>query len=340
MKEPSFSDAFQVLVLQAADDGREKTLFGESAQRARNVVPPFLVGEKFPSTYLEFPLIGSPFMDVTLLYDSIAPGTRINSDAAAGTEAMLDWYASVEGADDNICCGFELDTKEESLPQAAVHFQPRKRKDLVEPFCAAVGEPAYADLYLNQNERMPQGWPLSFFGMFRGRPGTPLRVCGYLDSPEQGECAADTAHLAAAFDQMGFRAYDDAMLAQVSQAMGIAPDTVDFQLDVFPDGHLGNTFAIDVQFAIEQPHLVRENFQGGPVARVMQWAESLGAADERWKLAADIAFARAIPIEMDDGAVARYSFTIMPQWMKLRWRAGALQPSKLYLMGKAGVIDE
>ncbi|MBQ9044037.1 MAG: hypothetical protein IJ111_14630 [Eggerthellaceae bacterium] len=59
--------------------------------------------------------------------------------------------------------------------------------------------------------------------MFRGRPGSPLRVCGYLGDAEKAACAADLEHLAAVFDAAGFAAYDGAMLSQVSALMAAAP---------------------------------------------------------------------------------------------------------------------
>lgn len=55
MRIPSYADAYQVLLLQAADEGRGPALFGESLGRAREVVLPFLVGGHFPSVYLEHP---------------------------------------------------------------------------------------------------------------------------------------------------------------------------------------------------------------------------------------------------------------------------------------------
>ena len=367
MRMPSQADAYQVLLLQAADDGRGPVLFGECLGRAREVVRPFFVSEKFPSVYLEHPLAGRPFLDVTLLYSELAQGARVASGMAAGTGAMLDWFAGIydaysdgdadgrsggdadghaderverhAGKHAGICCGFEIDVKDASLPAAAVHFQPRSHTELVGPFCAAVGEPQRAGLYLSQAARMPQGWPLSFFGMFRGRPGSPLRVCGYLGADEVCACAEDARLLAARFDEIGFSAYDDAMLAQVAQLMGVTSKAVDFQFDIYPDGRLGDVFAIDVQFGIEQPEAVRASFADGRGARVMGLLEQWGAADERWRLAAQAAFARALPVQLDDGTIRRYAFTLMPQWAKARWSAGVLQPSKLYHLAHAGLLE-
>ena len=324
MKTLSFADSFEVLCLQLADDGREDALLGGNLARTRAALRPFIVGEEFPSCYLEFPLQGDAFLDVTVLYNKVTPGTHIDSPAAEGTNAMLDWFASAPLDHHRICCGYELDAHKDPLPKAAVHFQPREHLELVQPFCEAVGEAGRAELYLDLARRMPQGWPLSFFGKFRGRPNSPLRVCGYLDSGQKDACASDPQQLAQVFEEIGFTAYDDQMLSRVSTLMDIAPDVVDFQFDIFPDGSIGSTFAIDIQFGIERP-----------VGQLEQW----GAADERWHLAADATFARALPIELDDGSYRRYAFTLMPHWIKARWTDGALQPSKLYCLAHAGLLD-
>ena len=340
MREPSFSDALQVLLLQAADEGRGDVLFGESFSRLANEVGPFMIGEEFPSVYLECPLIGDPFIDVTVLYSRLKPDTHVEHPAASGTEAMLDWFAGVCADHTDVCCGYELDVKEPKLPAAAIHFQPRAKTQLVRPFCEVVGEAARADLYLDLAERMPEGWPLSFFGMFRGRPGSPLRVCGYMGEDESGACATDPRRLAQVFDEVGFSAYDDAMLAEVGAFLAAVPGAVDFQFDVYPDGSLGDTFAIDAQFKIEQPDEVLKNFQDGRAARIMRLFEKAGAADDRLKLIPEVAFARALPAEQEDGSVGRYAFTIMPQWAKARWRGCELQPGKMYFYANAGFLKK
>lgn len=334
------ADAFEVLCLQAADNGRGEVLFGESLRRARAAVRPFMVGNEFPSVYLEFPLIGEPFLDVTVLYSSIAHGQRVNSDAAAGSEGLFDWFAGVGGSYEDISFGFELDTKHEVLPQPAVHFQPRGHTELVKPFCEAAGEGERAALYLDLAERMPEGWPLSFFGMFRGRPGSPLRVCGYHSDKQRRACAWSTSHIAHVFRSIGFASYDDAMLRQISELMALAPAGTDFQFDVLPDGSLGNTFSIDVQLAIEKPTAVRASFDEGPASRVMKFLLAYDVADGRYRLAAEAAFARAIPATDERGERSAYMFTLMPQWVKVRWTDGKLQPSKLYFLGTAGPLDK
>ena len=129
------------------------------------------------------------------------------------------------------------------------------------------------------------------------------------------------------------------MLAQVAELLDAAPHTVDFQFDVFPDGTLGPTFAVDLQFGVERPELVMRSFSEGDAARVMGLLERYGVADDRWRQAVRSAFARWIPVELDDGSPARFSLTLMPQWVKARWTDGELQPSKLYHYANAKVLD-
>lgn len=338
MRIPAHADAFEVLCLQAADQGRGSLLFGESINRARKLARPFMVGERFPSVYLEFPLAGDPFLDVTVLYDRLEPETRIASDAAAGSEAMLDWYAEIGDKYDDVCCGFELDTKRPELPRAAVHFQPREHLELVRPLCEALGERRRAELYLGMAARMPERWRLSFFGFFRGRPGSPLRVCGYLDLKEAMRCARDPAHIAEVFDAVGFGAYDETMLERAAALMGAAPDGLDFQFDVLDDGTLGPMFALDLRLGVMQPEDVVSSFEDGQAARVFGLLERYGTVDGRWRLAGKAAFARSVNVVLEDGSIGRYAFTLMPQWVKARWYECTQQPSKLYHFAHAGLL--
>ena len=338
MMELTNETLFHVLLLQAADEGRGKALFGPSVKRVREALPPFMKGAGLPDVYFEFPLAGEPFLDVTVLYGELGGDTHIDSPAAQGTDGMLAWYEGARREHGDIACGFELDTKRAGLPLAAIHFQPRRNTHLVRPFCETIGEQLRGELYLAQAARMPDGWPLSFFGMFRGRPDSPLRVCGYLDPGEQAACAEDPAHVAQMLDAAGFSAYDASMLGRVSELLAATPGQADFQLDVLPDGSLGDTFAIDLRFETAQPQAVRASFANGPAARIMSMLERWGAADSRWKQGGDTAFARAIPVQLPDGSWGRQSFTLMPQWVKARWTAGVLQPSKLYLLGKSTLL--
>ncbi len=275
-----------------------------------------------------------------MLYGKIDPGTRIDSPAAGDIGVLMDWYSGADGGPVAASFGFELDTSREQVPMAAIHFQPREHDELVRPFFDAVGESGRADAYFDLVCRLPAGWRPQFFGLFRGRPGSPLRVCGYLSDEEQELCAHDSARLAEVLAHAGFSATNEKMLAQTRELLAAAVGDVDYQLDLYPDGTLGDTFALDVEFKMETPQAVRDSFREGPAARVMRLLEGWGVADERWRLIPQASFARSLPVERENGEQALYTLTLMPGWAKLRWRRGELQPSKFYFYADAGILKE
>jgi len=340
MRIPSNEVACQVLFLHAAGDGRGTVLFGENWKKTCNRVLPFVEGVRFPTLYFEFPLSGDPFLDVTVLYGEMKAGTRFHSEAAAGTERMIDWYAQVRPRHGGISFGFELDTGSDASAPAAVHFQHRKHIQLAEGFCEAIGDLAAGRLYMSLAARMPAGWAPAFFGMFRGRPGSPLRVCGYLNREERQRCAENPSCLAEVFRQTGFRAYDDGMLHRIAALLALAPHDADYQFDIYPDGRIGDTFAVDVGFGLKESEKLKSSFARGACGEVLQMLEAWGAADARWHLAAGTCLTRALPAEDENGQIKDYALTVTPQWVKARWRGGVLQNAKLYCRGSAGILRE
>jgi hypothetical protein len=60
---------------------------------------------------------------------------------------------------------------------------------------------------------------------------------------------------------------------------------------------------------------VQRAFTQGLVSSVMEQLQNWGVADGRWKLAAQSAFERAIPVVREDGSIGRFALTLMPQWV-------------------------
>ncbi len=92
----------------------------------------------------------------------------------------------------------------------------------------ALGEPVRAELYHAQNARVPKGWELSFFGIFRGRSEAPLRVCSYHDQELKQSHQKQLSLIADALTKAGFEAFGDTMLEQASRVFQLAPQCTDF----------------------------------------------------------------------------------------------------------------
>ena len=336
MMIPSNELTCRTLFYHAASDGRAQALFGPDWEKTCDAVLPYTQGVAFPNLYLEFPLKVNPFLDVTALIHTADPGGPTCPEAVAEMAPVYDWVTKLHAEDRRICFGFELDAATAASGPAAVHFQHYEKLQLAQEFCERMGDPDAGKLYLDLAERMPAGWRPSFFGMFRGRPGSPLRVCGYLPREEVVRCAENPAYLETVFRRIGFSAYDEGMLRAVSAWFGTVRGA-DYQIDVWPDGTLGEVFAIDGSAGSLREQEMKTSFDSGTFARMMTLLESWGAADSRWRLTADITLTRGLPAEDENGNSCLFAMLVQPDWVKARWRAAVLQNAKCYCRAWAGV---
>ena len=332
-------EAFDALYSIAAKDGREEALLGRSIELARPAYEKTLIGSGYPSVYLEFPLLGEPCFDILSVYRYIERGARFAQGAGFGYQNMMDWFSALDRNDDNIIsCGIELDLSEEETETAGIYLQQHGRYKLVTPFLKSVGEEARAAGYIDTLLRMPGGWPPAYVGLFPGRKGTPLRIGGYMDSSEMRHCIDDPAHLAAAFDTIGFTAYDVPMLNRCAELMALAPN-VDFQFDIMADGTMGDTFGLSLSFNETKPWQARECMESGYGAELMNKLQQWGLADDRWKLIAGAAFARHIGFERANGSEGRFALCVLFNYAKIKFTAAEMRNSKFYLRLEAGELS-
>ena len=336
--KPTQMEAFDALYAIAAANGRGPALFGTSIEQARQAYEKTLIANSYPSAYFEFPLLGQACFDLLAVHKRIKPGCKFAPGAGFGYQPMIDWFADACIENKALGCGIELDLSAGETEHAGVYLQQRERTDLVEPFLASIGERKRAQSYLDALERMPPGWPAAYVGLFPGRPGTPLRIGGYMSTDEHQRCAKDPAHLAARFDAIGFSAYDPYMLERCTEFMQLAP-SVDFQFDIFPDGSLSDTFGLSLSFNETKPRQAKECMESGYGAQVMEALERWGLADSRWHLIADAAFARHIPFVRDDGSEGRFALSVRFNYAKIKFSACTPKPAKFYLVLEACEID-
>ncbi len=321
-----------MLLLHAASDSRGELLYGDSLSRVKKIVPDFLGNGPFPDIYLECPLLGEPFLDIslTVVFDDTSETNYVSSPLAKDTDRMLEFLRTASGKYPSVCGGFEIDTKSPSPGAAAVHFQPRKHKFLTAGFCEAIGEPLYGQLFEEMTRRLKDSWDPSYFGFFRGRPGLPLRVGGYISPAEKRLCIADPDRIAGAFKAAGFTAYDDQMIREITAVMAVTNRENEFQFDIFPDGTVGSIFSLSTNFAIEKPEDVLASFKDGYGARYIDLLKQWNITDDRWKKGIGATFAGAIP-----AGEKKITFSLFPQWLKVRWTDRKLQPAKMYQLIKA-----
>jgi hypothetical protein len=328
---PSQIELFDILYGIAARNGREEALFGGDVLLARPAFERMLIGNDFPRLYLEFPLMGTPGFDVLAGYNHVDKGAVFREGAGYGRQDMFDWFAEVCESGTSASVGFEVDSSAGRTDVAGVYLQQRRKTELVGSYLSSLGEEVRTASYHSVRERLPKGWGPSYVGLFPGRANTPMRIGGYLSPRAQARCADDPECLRGCLEQAGFASYTDEMLLRCSRLMGIAP-SVDFQLDIFPDGSLGSTFGLSLSFNEVSPHESRACLESGYGSCLMGLLESWGLVDERWRHVAGIPFARRIGYEREDGGVGRLALCIALNFVKVKFTDGVAQPAKFYVM--------
>ena len=115
----------------------------------------------------------------------------------------------------------------------------------------------------------------------------------------------------------------EALAAQAAQ-----PYAFDVELDVMPDGSVGDVVGINLTTNLSGAE-AREAVVGGSLGRALALAEMAGLADERWHMLGDAAFRMVAPSVLggERGLVACANRLV---YVKLRLRKGMPLDAKAY----------
>ena len=177
MKQPTQTQAFDLLYSLAAQDGREEKLFGSSIETAQPAFEKMRIGNGYPTVYLEFPLLGRPCFDMLAVYgtENVGPDDRFAPGAGFGYGDMFRWFSSLPEKS-GCSCGIELDTGSGETERAGAYLQYRSSLEYAEPFLDSVGESARAHGFRDAVHRLPDGWPAAYVGLFPGREGSSISL--------------------------------------------------------------------------------------------------------------------------------------------------------------------
>ncbi len=336
MNRPTPIEAFDILYNLCSRDGREAALFGNSIALVRPVVEKCLIGDSYPSFYVEFPLLGTPCFDVLTIHGRLTPNVQFASGCGFGYQSMYDWFSNLpEGHGTG--CAIEMDTGSGETEHAGVYFQYRKNTELIAPFLKSVGEEKRLSSYMELLKRMPEGMPPAYIGLFPGREGSPMRIGGYMNKGLLREIAERPALLGECFDSAGFKAYDESMLEYCREIFACAPG-IDFQFDIYQDGTLGDVFGLSFSFNDFLPRQAEECMRSGLGAEFMTLLEHRGLADDRWKMIAGAACGKGIPFERSDGSFGMFAMVIRFNYAKIKFNAGKAVSAKFYLLMQADLL--
>ena len=308
-----------------------KDLFGAGPERALADYRRFRFEGSEPALLLECPLAGPPGYDVIVGSYGEArncPG-RLPEQSPPVCRTALEWAASWKGAKP-VDVFFEADASRSDTELTAVQCRYKGQRDAPDAFFKALGEAWRSPLFDAVVEKLPAGWIPQITGLFMGRPGAPTRLELCLAKEAHERAAGDAKYLRGAFDALGFRAYDEAMLEEIVYLISISP-LCTLQFDMLSDGTLSGTFSLASCLERTGPDFSRLFRAGGLVERLCSAYMRAGTADDRWRLAEETLFAdKRIVISGDD--IRSVTEVSLPNFTKAKWREARPQPATLYLL--------
>lgn len=339
MKRPARQEVMRMVWDRTTADDRGASLFGEGPERAMEAYECFLAGDSFPNIGIEFPLLGSPTHDVLVgpYKGGVMPGDVLAATDLQVAQAALEWMASWQG-ELPVDLFFELDATNPESRQAAILCKHSGQLRAAEEFLELVGASQMIADYLAFDARLPQDWQNSYAGIFPGRAGAGVRTELFLGDTARELAADDPSYLRACFDQVGFSAYDSAMLSNLAHLIAIGP-MPSFQFDILPGGVVGETFS--AAFFFEDLHTgFKKGFEpGGDIARICEAYEQMGIADDRWRLVEEASFAMATFGVDDEGHAFIVRFASIPCCAKIKWKSAKPCAAKFYQGFATGIAD-
>ncbi|ETP73818.1 hypothetical protein UYO_0072 [Lachnospiraceae bacterium JC7] len=328
MQRNELNNIFRALLTIVTAEGRGKALFGDKLSLAEESFDRAISGQIFPTVYLEFPLIGNPCFDMLVTYGETLFRDGIDPSAQAfGYRKALDCFATFSGR--NAGFGYSIDLSRGDTEQAGLYLQHQGDHSLIEPFLRACGEEARLPYYLDISERLKKYWQSAYIAFFPGRPGTPTRIGGY---------KFGSYDLRTLFDLAGFTAWGPDMIELCDELITICRPS-DFQFDILSDGSVSDVFGLGFAFgAQKRPKIGEESLRSDKGARFMNRLQEMKLIDDRWKMIPDAVFARAYPVESEDGNKRLIALAVLLSYVKIKFKAGVPQTVKFYLALKASEL--
>lgn len=310
---------------------------GDGIGLALEIFQRSLIGSDYPSFWLEVPLVGEPGFDLHVYYDRdrVRPREQFEEGHGFGMQALFDWYFGVETG--GVGVGFAHDLRSPQVRTGAyVNFNNKPLVDEAGFFSALSAEGAHEHARALMR-RMPDGWRPWYIGIYPERCDAGVRVGAFVSRGLQDAYARDPSMFAHDLERVDLRALDDEMLERI-RAMAEMPYMLELQLDATEEG-VGDTLGIDLTLRLDSAARACEAFSdGGAAMRACSLIEGWGAADERWRRIADVAFNKLVPVFIGD-ELAPMLMRCSPSFIKAKWVGAQLQPAKVYLKCDARLWD-
>lgn len=310
-------------------DGREAELMGEGPERLLEASGRLaLDGVPVASCFVEAPLSGESRYDSLVCHNPrhYSPGCRIADASLAQVQSAVDW---VSGLTFKPFLHFELDAAGEGT-LSVIHCKIEGNLEIAEEFFRAVGEEKRTEAFVRTVNNLPEGWMCQYTGVFPGRTtnNTRMEVKPVGHKPRRLLC--DPAYLKNCFDKIGFKAYDENMLKDISRLAEIQ-NQISIQFDMLPDGTFLPVLSVLSLYEKGRPDNESLFGEDGMIRRTCEIYEEMGISDGRWRKIEPCLFSNRRYFFGSSGFEI-WKQNCYPCCTKAKWIGARKQPAKFYLL--------
>ena len=291
---PDIVQDFRRIYQKAAAEGREARLFGEETlEKACAVLRCGAIKDAREAAgfYFEFPLSGTPCMDLLLQYtcDAFPSPVKFAEGDGFGLQNFFDDCAGDEGLM-GYGCGFSFDlsreTSVDNIGLPGIYLVPppsRANVDYVPLMLKRLGKADCIPQVMGAFAAAPPRWRPYYAGCMAGRVGGPVRLGFFLPRESQAYYSTHPLGLAEEIELYGghnLLSEEKDKFSYLIQNGGVW----DLQFDLCPDGTFADALGVTLDMGVggADPRNSEEFMMKGKAGQIMRCLESWGLADSRW----------------------------------------------------------
>lgn len=314
-------------------DGPAGALLGRVTREVEQTCQAYAIGPRFIEYYAEMPLLGEAGVDLSGQYcaaDFVGANLLGQSPLWAQGE-LLHRYAKelqklLPKVVPNCYCGLETDSHSGVADQAAVFLNISGNVvDILLPqimvWQGAMPRQEHVKKYLQLIRPEMNVWYLAFMC---SRQGVPIR---FSLTPE-GDAREALPKVLRRLGREQEAAQLEELLKQIeaTQLFDVLLD-----IDIMPDGSLGDTIGLEVTLEVFSPEAQQKLLENPVWQAWLRLLQDMGLSDNRVELLDKCVFSR----DIEDGQQPPYNLNSRISHFKFRWREGKPLPAKAYIQMRA-----
>lgn len=334
---------FKLMWTAFSDKDRGVILTGmkEISDDIKTVVRDTYIADANPIYWLEFPMIGEAYMDLSIGYysDELPENIRIVSDSLKDKERLFEHALKLLKEDDKhneVCLEFDVSAGETKCPSYGFipymedDFKVPKNKERIKDFFTLIHKEDRIQGAIDVYTKAPDYWKPYYQGISEIRQDVPIRATWLLG----GECKKiyneNPEKFQIDLERVGVKDTDDSAIEQMLEVLSLEGN-VEFQLDLFEDGSVMSNIGLCVITDYKQePSTILKNYEDY-IKLGLKW----GIADDRYKCITPENKVIVIPYYDDDKGMIHKRISMGLGILKFKWSKNRLMPLKGYCFMKS-----